>query len=73
MRASGAVIADRGTYASPEAANERSPNGVRPDQELPDTQRFASGAVYLRYPSKSRDHHAGIPQAGRCARLATPP
>lgn len=25
MRASGAVIADRGTYASPEAANERSP------------------------------------------------
>ena len=25
------------------------PTGVRSDLELPDTQRFASGAVYLRY------------------------
>jgi dihydrofolate reductase len=29
------------------------PNGVRPDLELLDTQRFASGAVYLRYRPKS--------------------
>lgn len=29
------------------------PNGVRSDLELLDTQRFASGAVYLRYRPKS--------------------
>ena len=29
------------------------PNGVRTDLELLDTQRFAGGAVYLRYRSKS--------------------
>jgi dihydrofolate reductase len=29
------------------------PNGVRSDLELLDTQRFASGAVYLRYRPRS--------------------
>jgi hypothetical protein len=34
---------------SSEVASERFPDGVRSDLELLDTQRFASGAVYLRY------------------------
>jgi dihydrofolate reductase len=37
------------------------PNGVRSDLELLDTQRFASGAVYLRYAANRRDHLAGAP------------
>jgi dihydrofolate reductase len=37
------------------------PNGVRSDLELLDTQRFASGVVYLRYAANRRDHLAGVP------------
>jgi dihydrofolate reductase len=36
------------------------PDGVRSDLELLDTQRFASGGVYLRYAPHQRDHLAGV-------------
>jgi len=48
------------------------PNGVRSDLELLDTQRFASGGVYLRYAPNQRDHLAGVSQADCCARTGHP-
>src|SRR6266581_4667024 len=36
------------------------PSGVRSDLELLDTQRFASGDVFLRYAPNQHDHPAGV-------------